>query len=173
MAAAFDGDNDMLSAADLRKRLQLETPFTIAYWARFEFPSTETFVFMVGKRLGDGAENSFEFFYRNVLEEEQIVFAAETTGASNPYLLQAGAFPKGWVHIAGSWDGDAYRMYVGGVFWSETSNNDAPEYDGSPLTIGGDVDGGTPQSFFPGSIDEVRIYDRALSDLEIAELAAE
>ncbi len=173
MAVAFDGDNDMLSAADPRALLQLQTAFTIAYWARLDSVSSETFVFMAGKRLGDDSENSFEFYYRNDPGTEQIVFAVESTGASDPFLSQGGAFQKGWVHLAGSWDGETYRMYVGGGFWSETSNDNPPEYDDSPLSVGADVDDGLPRSFFPGSIDEVRIYDRALSDVEIAELAAE
>lgn len=174
MAVSFDGNNDILNTPDTDGLLQFETAFTVAYWARFEFPSAEQFAFMVGKRVSDETDNSFEFFYRNdPPEDEQIVFAVESSGASNPYLFQEGAFPMGWVHIAGSWDGETYRMYVDGGFWSQTSDDDPPEYDSSPLTVGADVDNGAPRSFFPGSIDEVRIYDRALSDGEIAQLAAQ
>lgn len=173
MAAAFDGANDILSASDPTGLLEPSDAFTVAFFARFEFDTPEQFSFMVGKRFGTESDNSYEFFYRTEIDNESLVFGVESDGASNPYLSQDGVFPAGWVHLAGTWNGETYRMYVDGGQWAETDNDNPPSYDGSPLTIGGDVDFGTPRSFFPGSIDELRIYSRALSDREIAELAAE
>ena len=72
-----------------------------------------------------------------------------------------------WVHVAATWDGYTLRFYVNGVqdpvsfgfIWN--NNNDE-------LFIGMDPPGLT--EYMHGKIDEVRIYNRALSDAEIQEL---
>ena len=71
-----------------------------------------------------------------------------------------------WHHLAATFDGTAVSWYGDGrpIGSVEVDNVDTP----------GEVRMGNRQdndNFFPGSVDEVRIYDRALSDGEIAWLA--
>jgi chitodextrinase len=75
-----------------------------------------------------------------------------------------------WTHLAATYDGDAVRLYVDGVLRSEHSVPGAIEASDGPLRIGGNS---VWPEFFAGEIDDVRVYDRALSALEIqADLAA-
>jgi hypothetical protein len=80
-----------------------------------------------------------------------------------------------WVHIAGVYDGAFIRIYVNGV---EAGNNDeilTIPSDPNPVRISGNVntgDAGTSEKqFFDGYVDDVRIYDHALTPAEIAALA--
>jgi hyaluronoglucosaminidase len=72
-----------------------------------------------------------------------------------------------WHHIAFTFDGQKPRVYVDGAMGSDpgTSTGDFGP-NGSALTIGAANSGGSP---FDGDIDEVAVYDRALSADEIFE----
>jgi hypothetical protein len=80
------------------------------------------------------------------------------------------AFPVGrWVHVAGTYDGTALRLYVDGQLVGTAGHSGGIGTNSRPFFIGR-VDGGSNGSdFFPGLIDEVRLWDRALTDAEIAE----
>ena len=64
-----------------------------------------------------------------------------------------------------TWDGSVVRIYRNGEqVASHSLAGAAPDSDG-PLRIGGNA---IWPEFFKGVIDEVRVYDRALSAAEIA-----
>lgn len=44
---------------------------------------------------------------------------------------------------------------------------DTPTYDEEPLFIGASNDGQSPSYFFKGGIDDMRIYDRAITAVEV------
>jgi hypothetical protein len=69
-----------------------------------------------------------------------------------------------WTHLAGTYDGTTIRLYLGGslIASQAESGNIAPST--APLRIGGNSVWG---EYFQGQIDEVRIYNRALSTSEI------
>jgi hypothetical protein len=70
-----------------------------------------------------------------------------------------------WHHIAFTFDGERVRIYVDGAMGSNPGSspgNLGPNV--SALTIGASNGGGSP---FEGDIDEVAVYDRALSADEI------
>jgi hypothetical protein len=69
-----------------------------------------------------------------------------------------------WTHLALTFDGTTLRMFVNGVQASSTSVAGAAVVTSGPLRIGGNSVWG---EYFKGLIDEVRIYNRALSAAEI------
>lgn len=72
-----------------------------------------------------------------------------------------------WVHLAGSYDGTTFRIYVNGV---EKANASAPVPGPLPETLG-NIYIGAPEfsnHSFLGLIDEVALWDRALGAEEIA-----
>ena len=63
------------------------------------------------------------------------------------------------------WDGTQLRLYINGVLNTSVAQNLTPAVNTSPLYIGqfgGNVDR------MRGVIDEVRIYNRALSQAEVS-----
>jgi hypothetical protein len=73
-----------------------------------------------------------------------------------------------WTHIAGTYDGTTMRFFVNGIQVASRAQAGALNPSTGPLTIGGDTvthDAG-PQ-FWSGLIDEVRVYNRALTAVEI------
>jgi hypothetical protein len=87
-----------------------------------------------------------------------------------------------WVHIAGVYDAASGKasLYVDGkLLGDDTQAGEMrldPESLSRPLMIGGeliDADVNDVQNVFDGYLDDVRVYDRALSAEEIGKLAAE
>jgi hypothetical protein len=74
------------------------------------------------------------------------------------------AKPGAWTHVAGTYDGSMVRLYLNGAQVAETpASVPIPKVDGAVM-IGGN---GDPNALFPGRLDEIRIYNRALSAAEI------
>ena len=79
------------------------------------------------------------------------------------------AVPLGvWTHLAVTYDGTTLRLYVNGVLRSSTAASGGIAASTAPLRIGGNTVFSVPGTeYFAGLIDEVRIYNRALSAAEI------
>jgi hypothetical protein len=68
-----------------------------------------------------------------------------------------------WTHIAATYDASKLTLYVDGVVSSTVPDNGALRQSDSPLRLGGNIWG----EWFAGAIDEVRVYNRALSPAEV------
>ncbi len=69
-----------------------------------------------------------------------------------------------WTHVASTYDGTTLRFFVNGTQVAFASAAGAMATSNDPLRIGGNSMWG---EYFKGSIDEVRLYNRALSGSEI------
>lgn len=70
---------------------------------------------------------------------------------------------KTWTFLAATYDGSALRMYVNGNLVSTRSQTGSIVEGNNPLKIGGDWD----KEMFTGIIDNVRIYNTALTQSQI------
>jgi len=70
-----------------------------------------------------------------------------------------------WYMIASTLKNDTVKAYINGLFIGEGTLTGPVYPDSRPLEIGRDVPGAT--EVFNGKIDDIRIYNRALSDAEI------
>jgi hypothetical protein len=77
--------------------------------------------------------------------------------------------PGRWHHLAMTYDGSVLRVYIDGREGGSVAIGRRRVAGGTPLDIGRRQDG---YIYFKGRIDEVRLYDRALSAKEIQENAA-
>ncbi len=73
-----------------------------------------------------------------------------------------------WYFIAVSWDGNTAKIFVNNTLISTHSFNVQMKSDTHPLEIGRDT-GGLIE-YYQGVMDEIRIYNRSLSEEEIQEL---
>jgi len=69
-----------------------------------------------------------------------------------------------WTHLATTYDGTTLRLYVNGVQVASKAQTGTLATSSNPLTIGGDPIWG---QHFAGRIDEVRVYNSALSAAQI------
>jgi fibronectin type 3 domain-containing protein len=69
-----------------------------------------------------------------------------------------------WTHLAATYDGKTLLLYVNGVVVARQAMADSLTSSTNPLQIGGDPTFG---QYFQGTIDEVRVYNLALTQSQI------
>lgn len=72
-----------------------------------------------------------------------------------------------WVHVAATWNGSTMTIYTNGQLQASMAAAGAITTTADPLAIGEKYGSTTAGDFFNGEIDEVRVYNRALSMAEI------
>lgn len=75
-----------------------------------------------------------------------------------------------WMHVAATYDGATIKMYINGVLNVTRASTSPITTNLLPFVIGAPSDG-LAARVFPGAIDDARLYNRALTDSEIAALA--
>ncbi len=78
-----------------------------------------------------------------------------------------------WYHVAQTYDGSELRLYVNGALEGAIGTGGTPVTTQQPLRIGGGANPGAPPLYFTGLIDDVRLYDRALTAEELFPLIAD
>ena len=89
---------------------------------------------------------------------------ASPSGAASAQNLNDGV----WHHAAGVWDGIEPRLYIDGVLAAVGPTSTGPLFDTTDAVVIGNDAALDPTPLFTGEIDEVRIWDIARSDAEIA-----
>ncbi len=146
--------------------------FTVTAWVRIgAIAAAPSFHHFVGKSVGPTNRNTFELYLANTDQPRLRFNVANATVTSGAQVAAPGL--DVWTHMAGTFDGDAVRLFVDG---EEAAENVAPqggiEWDDNPVVMGGDIDSGELQTTFTGALDDVRFYDRVLEPAEIAALAS-
>jgi len=91
--------------------------------------------------------------------------AGGTFGGKGALTAGTEALPaNAWSHLAATHDGSTIRLYINGVLVSSQRQMGAIATSGNPLQIGGD---GIFGQYFAGIIDEVRVYNVALTETQI------
>ncbi len=146
--------------------------FTVSAWARLP-AAKPTHASIIATQAG-AQRNGFELYYSSSYDRWIFNrYDTDTTG-STITRAQSTAVPQGgvWTHLTGVYDATAkhIRLYVNGQLNSTTAFAKAWSATG-PVQIGAGWYGGLG-SFFPGEIDDVRIFPEVVSDSEIATMAS-
>ncbi|MEV6242972.1 LamG-like jellyroll fold domain-containing protein [Lentzea sp. NPDC051838] len=77
--------------------------------------------------------------------------------------------PGAWTHLTGVYDADSrqVKLYVNGELQGIAESSPTPWNAAGDLQIGQAKNGSEMHTFWRGGIDEVRMYDRALTDAEV------
>ena len=163
-ALAFDGINDYVKCSISNGIPSAE--LTTAMW-----------IYMRGSKVGFqhpfGLGDDHQWTLFNQQDTNTLVFKVKETEAGTTFLQKAVGEPglNKWFHVAITWNGSAYCAYLNGTKkWC--TNGDGLKFTNDHVTIGSSS-WGMEENSFNGIVDDVRIYNRALSDSEIEELYEE
>ena len=106
-------------------------------------------------------------------------FDVETSDVMNPGFLVAQSTVTAqvgvWAHLAGVYDpsADAFlKVYVNGVLAATTDMNQPLLPASGHFVIGRGLYNGANGSFLHGTVNDVAVYDRALTDAQVAAVYA-
>jgi len=153
----FDGIHQRFTVAD-DGRLQQTAGYTVTVWVMRSGSGTA-----LSKPLATGPGASWEL----ATDDAGVWFYS--TDADGEGSISGPALPLDqWSHVAMSCERGAKRLYVDGSEVASTSKSML--FDSTPLQIGSDQEDGVTIQYFRGRLDELRIYDRALSPAEIQQI---
>ncbi len=181
-ALVFDGVDDHVTMG-VAPTLGLST-FTLEAWVRRDAEGTEastgvgglSLVPVVGKGRGEDDQTTNNCNY--VFGFQGGVLAADfedmADGTNHPIVGTIAVPWNEWHHIAASYDGTTWRLYVDGQLDVQLEANAAPRSDSlQHFALGTAMDTmGMPKGRFAGALDEVRVWNHARTDAEIAEAAS-
>jgi hypothetical protein len=161
---SLDGDGDYVHCERSWQGI-VSTEITVSAWIKASSLNSTGIIAGLGYawRLSGGSDGNAAFQVMN----------------TSPVAVAMGTWPVDdgtWHHVAGAYDGTEYKLYIDGktnvsVASSGVLMGGATAYYG---TIGAHYkrSDGAPKMFFEGLIDDVRVYDRVLSEQEIREFTA-
>ncbi len=104
-------------------------------------------------------------YYIRLQGTGNIRFSTKTGATEVPLTTTGGLIPTGvWKHVAGTWDGTTMRVYIDGIPVSSIAQSGVMTNTSTDVRIGGNTSGNLP---FNGTIDDVKIYNYALTQAEI------
>ena len=175
-AYLFDGIDDSIIVDNRDGIFNLTSFWTLSAWVKPNEPSGQWGENpIIIKRTYGTTDDSYSLAWGCALEDVQLqnVFHTKLERASDDKDFPLDSYshvPYQWYHVVGTYDNDSIKIYVNGQLeGSEVIGPVIPYVGSTPLTIGYfPYPGG---SFtFNGLIDDVRIYNRGLSDQEVLQL---
>lgn len=158
----FNGKNDRIST-QVGDRFSTKE-VTLSAWVNIQGPGTYN-----PRILGVGPKGTYAQHYALLLEgtsnSRRLWFLYDGQNIYSQTLLLDN---DGWHHLACTYDGAAAKIYIDGQLDVETPMTRTPAaFSDAVLQIGYSDNG---KDFFNGAIDDLRIYNRALSASEIMQL---
>ncbi|MBA2533357.1 MAG: LamG domain-containing protein [Nocardioidaceae bacterium] len=118
-------------------------------------------------------------YWMNVRTDGHVRVGGFFGGCSGPgvwqYLDSTATVVVGrWTHLAATYNGATLRVYVDGLLAGSKAVTGRTCVSGEPLAVGAknNPSKGLLEAFWDGRLDEVRIYDHALTASEVGQLAA-
>ncbi len=161
-AFAFDGSNQYVEIPD-SPSLRPTNGLTVEGWIKFNSSAAQAA--MVSKPMLTGSGNSYVIWRQGTA-----LYAGTSSGAiGTEFTPVAGR----WYHMAFTYDHSTYlhRLYVNGSIVATATYQADLTFDSASLLIGTDKDNNTPVLQLDGAVDEVGIYGRPLSTVEIQKIS--
>ena len=163
-ALEFDGVDDHVDCGN-DPSLDITGPITMGAWVYPIGPGSSSYPRIVDKSDGTGgADPGYKLYLRSA--EDYLV----TLSAGGEFINSSISAVLGdWNYVAFVTDGTQRKLFLNGV-WEVWDMSALPVSSSNPLFLGDSPAGSRPLN---GIIDEVTIYNRALSEPEVRFIAGE
>jgi Concanavalin A-like lectin/glucanases superfamily/Glycosyl hydrolases family 2, sugar binding domain/Glycosyl hydrolases family 2 len=159
-ALQFDGSSQYAQASG--PILDTAGNFSVAAWVKLD--STGHFATAVSQ---DGASASAFFLQYSAADNRWAFSTVEGRALSDapPTLGQ-------WTHLVGVHDANSgtYTLYVNGQGQAKVLDQCLGDGSSGPLAVGRGFFGGNKTDFFPGTVDQAHVWNRALSAADVTAL---
>jgi len=164
-ALQFDGLDDYVetSMTNLVNQFQI----TVEVWIKVgpNYAGDRALVSKYHHNQSGNLDDSFYLGIENGLVRWQINSGNSFNILTGNLYITAG----NWYHITGTWDGMNQIIYINGNARNSTYYTGVGPINNTaePVSIGKSINGGVPNWFFNGTIDEVRIWNISRTQTEI------
>ncbi len=163
-ALEFDGVDDRIDLGPLD--IDSGTGLTMSVWLKaddLEVGDSR----LISKATG--TSSSEHYWMLGTLSENKLRFRLRTGGLTSTLISDPEVFElEAWAHVAATYDGTDMRLYVNGTEMASLPLTGQIDTNPSVLAAIGNQPDGADNRPFDGLLDDVRIYNRALTDSEIA-----
>lgn len=156
----FDGINDDITGTTSNWPFY-KSPRTISVWGKLGSLPQWTNALLLTYGVAQ-LHSSNAIYFQLVSGQEKVFYTAYQDEVSTNYDYKI----NDWYHFVGTFDGSVATLYVNGIL---VASENKPSWNNMPANFHiGSLDNWT--SWFNGAIDDIRIYNRVLSQDEILSL---
>ncbi|MBB3842028.1 hypothetical protein FHS57_006057 [Runella defluvii] len=166
----FNGSNAWLNTPLVQSNL---SGYTISAWVKPNFTNSQEYVILQNRGTTPGSGRSLTLHYQYSTNRWGFAIDGDAlyTGVQAPSTNTTE-----WIHVVGVWssggastfNANQFKVYVNGVLLSAVAINGnsatIPNTGSGTVAIGRHEAWG---SYFKGKLDDIRIYNRALTDAEV------
>jgi len=168
-AVSFDGTNDYV---DLPSFDISGNELTIATWVNFNsFPNNIDQRFISKANGSQAASHYWMLGHTKQGSQQRLRTRIRAGGSTATLVASSGTLATNtWYHVATTYDGATIKLYLNGVLVGSTNKTGALN---TSSAVGVDI-GRNPDSYgyLSGKLDDMRVYNRALTASEITTLSA-
>jgi len=157
-ALSFDGADDYVDAGS-GGSLDITGSVTVSAWVKTS--TTGTYQTIASKASWSLGGNQYLLYVHN----GQARFTG-TNGSSEFNAVKNGVTANEWHHVAGTYENNTFRVYVDGIPGTSSVLTGTKSTTTQHFSIGASRVS-SPIGFFPGIIDDVRVYNYARTEEEI------
>ena len=161
-AAHFNGTNAYIKVNNSTSLQSPRNALSMSAWIYLE--NGHDIVSGIASKTETNNYGQYGFAIHHWSNNSLYVHLREGSGNGTPYNFQNNR----WYFVAFTWDGNSIRLFVNGELIGRHQYSKPLIVDSNPLTIG--LDGPGNYEYFKGRMDELRIYNRALSQSEVEQL---
>ncbi len=169
-AYVFDGIDDFIRVAD-NNLLDITDSITMAAWFNTEtVPIDKLSKGILGKREDSGIyeETVYELALTKQSGEAMKAFGNWNQGSGHAVKTNTTINTYQWYHLVFTYDGSISKIYLDGLLENSKATSGSIHTSSKPLTIGHHRV--KSQRYFKGLIDDVMIFNRAISEEEVQQL---
>src|SRR3989344_5748408 len=167
-ALSFDGTDDYINLGNMNVS---GSGITIAAWVKADTFSSSLDTRFISKANSTSEQGHYWMLGQTNSGGDKLRFRLKAGGSTQTLIASSGNLPTGtWFHAIATYDGTTMRLYKDGIEVGSSAKSGTINTDTTiPANIGRNPDG---SNHIDGTMDDVRIYNRALSTSDIQALYA-
>ena len=171
-AITFDGTNDYIEVAD--DALLDVTNVTVSAWVYKTVANQAGWGAIASRQAGVAGDNTFWLGFDNSASDLYACFINTANGFQGATGTASTGDATTWVHVSCTYDGSNIRIYRNGTQIATAAHTGDMTAEANRMLIGADNEDAnfSPSDYLNATVDDVRLYDRALSVDEISTLGS-
>ncbi|MCH7919750.1 MAG: discoidin domain-containing protein, partial [Planctomycetes bacterium] len=173
---AFGGDGDfVVDSGTVMSQINGLSAVTVAVWVNSDVTNTDHgFIHFIDPDGGDDGGMRYDAAGASFSGTNVMKMSLHTTGGNVQLESSSGAQTTEWQHVAMSWQsGESLKLYINGILDTPTGATDPTVGTVDTVTqllVGRGAKDDLVSESWEGLIDGVRVYNRGLTDGEVAGL---